>query len=96
MSDPQVDRMTVIAHGDPVKIACCPEHGLHGERSECFVCGGPVEQVEYVPANQLRGAVSALTDVRAYAESLKRSPERHAQRIGADLMGLLASHEWGQ
>jgi hypothetical protein len=32
------------------KIARCPEHGLHGERTECYVCGGPVEQVEMVPA----------------------------------------------
>lgn len=29
-----------------VKIARCPEHGLHGERDTCFVCNGPVEQVE--------------------------------------------------
>jgi len=26
-------------------IARCPVHGLHGERTECFECGGPVEQV---------------------------------------------------
>lgn len=32
-------------------IAYCPEHGLHGERPDCFVCGGPVEQVLMVPAN---------------------------------------------
>lgn len=31
-----------------VNIARCPEHGLHGERDECFVCGGPVEQVRMV------------------------------------------------
>jgi hypothetical protein len=35
---------------EPVLIARCPEHGLHGERSECFVCGGPVEHVPMVPA----------------------------------------------
>lgn len=29
-------------------VALCPEHGLHGERAKCFVCGGPVEQVAYV------------------------------------------------
>lgn len=34
-----------------VQIARCPEHGLHGERDECFVCGGPVEQVKMVEAN---------------------------------------------
>lgn len=26
-------------------ITYCPEHGLHGERSTCFVCDGPVEQI---------------------------------------------------
>lgn len=26
-----------------VGIARCPEHGLHGQRDECFVCGGAVE-----------------------------------------------------
>ena len=31
-----------------VNIARCPEHGLHGERTECFVCGRPVEQVPMV------------------------------------------------
>lgn len=34
---------------DVVFIARCPEHGLHGERDECFVCGGPVEQVAMQP-----------------------------------------------
>lgn len=33
-----------------VNIARCPEHGLHGERAECFVCGGPVDQVPMVHA----------------------------------------------
>lgn len=28
------------------KIARCAEHGLHGQRDDCFVCRGPVEQVE--------------------------------------------------
>jgi hypothetical protein len=37
--------------GQSVTIARCPEHGLHGERTECFVCGGPVEQIEMVPVN---------------------------------------------
>lgn len=26
-------------------VARCPEHGLHGERTDCYVCEGPVEQV---------------------------------------------------
>lgn len=32
-----------------VSIARCAEHGLHGERTACFVCGGPVEQVAMAP-----------------------------------------------
>lgn len=34
-----------------VNIARCSEHGLHGERAKCFVCGGPVEQVPMVPCD---------------------------------------------
>lgn len=30
---------------DAVPIARCPEHGLHGSRDRCYVCGGPVEQI---------------------------------------------------
>jgi hypothetical protein len=33
-----------------VTIARCPDHGLHGQRTECYACGGPVEQVEMIPA----------------------------------------------
>lgn len=31
--------------GDVARIARCPEHGLHGARTECYECGGPVERV---------------------------------------------------
>jgi hypothetical protein len=31
-----------------VHVARCPEHGLHGCRTECHCCGGPVEQVPMV------------------------------------------------
>jgi hypothetical protein len=31
-----------------VEIACCPEHGLHGCRSACFECGGPVDQMPMI------------------------------------------------
>jgi hypothetical protein len=27
------------------RISRCAEHGLHGARPECFVCGEPVERV---------------------------------------------------
>lgn len=36
-----------------VLIARCPEHGLHGERDECFECGGAVDQVEMVEVARL-------------------------------------------
>lgn len=39
--------------GEQFLIARCPEHGLHGERTECFVCAGPVEQIEVVPKERL-------------------------------------------
>lgn len=42
---------------DGVEIARCPEHGLHGERTSCFVCGGEVEQVRMVLASELAVAV---------------------------------------
>jgi hypothetical protein len=34
-----------------VSIACCPDHGLHGSRERCFVCGGDVEQIPMVPCD---------------------------------------------
>lgn len=37
---------------EAVLIARCPQHGLHGERDSCFVCGGPVEQVLMAPVPQ--------------------------------------------
>ncbi|HWF25166.1 MAG TPA: hypothetical protein VG275_06955 [Solirubrobacteraceae bacterium] len=36
-----------------VNIARCPEHGLHGCRTECFFCGGPVDQVEMMALAEL-------------------------------------------
>lgn len=40
-----------VAYGGRVSvvyIARCPAHGLLGERTACFECGGPVEQVPMV------------------------------------------------
>lgn len=42
-----------LPKSDVVQIARCPVHGLHGERTECFVCGGEVEQVAMVPAGAI-------------------------------------------
>lgn len=56
-----------------VHIARCPEHGLHGQRTECFVCGGPVEQVPMVPAPMTPGVCArpgcgaSLSGMRANA-----------------------------
>lgn len=55
-------------NGEIVYIARCPEHGLHGQRDECFVCGGPVEQVPMVEAKD--GVVNPLP------------PNFHASRDG--------------
>jgi hypothetical protein len=45
------DHLPGYGHGVPsTLVAYCSEHGLHGERSECFVCGGEVEQVAMVAA----------------------------------------------
>ena len=40
--------------GPTYHIARCPVHGLHGERQEGFVCGGPVEQVPMRPVRPSR------------------------------------------
>ena len=45
---------------DVALIACCPEHGLHGQRDRCFECGRPVEQVPMVPAEEAPGATPQL------------------------------------
>jgi hypothetical protein len=44
-------------------IAWCPEHGLHGERAECFLCGKPVEQIPMVPADEAESLRSALVEI---------------------------------
>jgi hypothetical protein len=60
--------MTVIARWE------CPKDGElagwwsglagHG-RLYCGACGTPMEKVEYVPAEQLTGAVAAMREARA-------------------------------
>jgi hypothetical protein len=56
---------------EAVYIARCPEHGLHGERSECFVCGGPVERVLMAPVSPA---------VEEPGEALRYSP-RHVPTL---------------
>ena len=40
---------------EPVYIARCAEHGLHGDRTRCFICGAPVEQVPMIPVEDGSG-----------------------------------------
>lgn len=49
-----------------VNIARCAVHGLHGERSTCFVCGGPVEQAPMVPAAERDRYWQALVDIAGH------------------------------
>ena len=65
-------------------IARCPQHGLHGEREECFVCGGAVEQVRMIAADEL---VDLLEGIKANAEAehkagtVRGAPEIYAQGL---------------
>jgi hypothetical protein len=65
-------------------IARCPEHGLHGERAECFVCRGPVTQVAMVELSPMLDLIKRLTsaegelleDAEAQAITLLRAHGR--------------------
>ncbi len=46
-----------------VNIARCPTHGLHGERTTCFVCQSPVEQEAMVPLAAVEPLLAALTRI---------------------------------
>lgn len=59
--------MTRQSQSRSVSIARCPEHGLHGERTECFVCDGPVEQVPMVPCDD--AAVERAMDALEASDS---------------------------
>lgn len=58
-----------------VHIAWCPKHGLHGERQECFLCGGPVEQIPMVHAVAV-GEGNANEARRLQSEVYKLAAER--------------------
>lgn len=77
---------------DVVYIAKCPTHGLHGERQECFVCGGPVEQVAMMPVE------GALTDEmldRAWGHySHPDEDEPESAEIEALRVAILAAGPW--
>jgi hypothetical protein len=81
---------------DATFIARCPEHGLHGERQDCFECGTPVEQVEVVTLGALpKGADADLRlkrDKAIAALVLKRglSLQEAADTIG-EVLGVVDS-----
>lgn len=49
-----------MADLEPIAIARCPTHGLHGARETCFQCGGPVEQAGVIPVERVRPLYEAL------------------------------------
>lgn len=50
---------------ETIEIARCPEHGLHGDRRECFVCGGSVERVPMVLRADYDSVFASLSRVVA-------------------------------
>lgn len=58
-------------------VARCPEHGLHGERTECFVCGGPVEQVRMVAMDAAEQALATI--LADYAVTTRTAQPRRVQ-----------------
>jgi len=64
--------------GDVVLIARCPEHGLHGQRTTCFECGGLVDQVPFTAAEQRHVERQASADELRYLPVFRRALERIA------------------
>lgn len=48
-----------------VLVARCHAHGFHSERTGCYVCGGPVEQVAMVRLVDHKAALERLTSQHA-------------------------------
>jgi hypothetical protein len=78
------------ADTEPVEIARCPTHGLHGQRHKCYVCGGPVEQVAMVPASELKAAETERDALRVEVEQL-RAVIAEAQANGYVWIGARAA-----
>jgi hypothetical protein len=72
-----------------VLIACCPVHGLHGERSECFVCGGAVEQIPMVPVDIDAATARVLARiVHVYGGSRSDESRDQAERLARAALGV--------
>jgi hypothetical protein len=54
-----------------IAVARCPQHGLHGLRSECFECNGEVEQVVYIEEGRVRVICDERDRLRAENERLR-------------------------
>lgn len=69
---------------DVVNIARCPEHGLHGCRETCFVCGVSVEQVPMVPDTLAMEALNRVDKVRIRCEQAIRLADDMKAKSMAD------------
>jgi hypothetical protein len=72
-----------IREAGAIDFACCPVHGLHGQRNECYVCGEEVEIVAMVPVAE-RDALQERIDAAIVALSREGMPSvrnRTALRI---------------
>lgn len=76
-----------------VYIAWCPEHGLHGERQECFACGGEVEQVPMMSLEagfrDLVSVARALLDCHYPADLFDAQSADNGSRFVAKLRDAL-------
>jgi hypothetical protein len=73
-------------------IALCPDHGLHGERTECFVCGRPVDQlvmVEKAPVDAERERMLGLVKSMRQAIEFARCCDLSGERGWADHDSIL-------
>lgn len=68
-----------------VKIANCIEHGLHGKRDYCFVCGRPVEQIEFVPAEDYHKLRRVLDELLGAIDSMPGVPSKLLGRKMAEV-----------
>jgi hypothetical protein len=63
------DPLPARSSGQVVNIARCPEHGIHGERTECFVCEMPVEQVAMVEHERVLAACDSAISLAEHLAS---------------------------
>ena len=71
-----------------VEVAYCPEHGLHGERDTCFVCGEPVQQVPMTEAAPLLDLLEACLPYigEGEAASVRSALRAHGRLDGTALI----------